>query len=215
MYFDEFLERIPKLEKIPLTGVSSHLKLAPSERINSLLNMSIDKQKVRSAAVLSLIYKNKDKEACMVLTKRRAYEGVHSNQISFPGGKPEKHDSDLQATAIRETEEEIGIQKNKIELIRQLTDIFIPPSNFLVSPFLGYTNSTPQFIKQDSEVESIISIRIKDLMSDEFLTHRLMDTSYAVKIDVPAFDFDGNVVWGATAMMLSEIKDLLKNTLLF
>ncbi|PJB12203.1 MAG: coenzyme A pyrophosphatase [Flavobacteriales bacterium CG_4_9_14_3_um_filter_40_17] len=213
MYFDEFLERIPKLEKIPLTGVVSHLKLAPLERFNSLINMSIDKQKVRSAAVLSLVYKNENGEASLVLTKRRAYTGIHSNQISFPGGKAEKHDSGLQATAIRETEEEIGIQKNKIELIRQLTDVYIPPSNFLVSPFLGYTNSIPHFIKQDSEVESIIAVRIKDLMSDEYLTRRLIDTSYATKIDVPAFDFDGQIVWGATAMMLSEIKDLLKNTL--
>ena len=215
MYFDEFLERIPKLEKIPLTGVTSHVKLAPSERINSLINLSIDKQKVRSAAVLSLIYKNENREAAMVLTRRRIYKGIHSNQISFPGGKPEKNDLDLQSTAIRETEEEIGIQKNKIVLIRQLTDVFIPPSNFLVSPFLGYLDSTPLFIKQDSEVESIISVRIKDLMSDEYLTHQLMDTSYATKIDVPAFDFDGHIVWGATAMMLSEIKDLLRNVLSF
>ncbi len=213
MYFDEFLELIPKLEKIPLTGTASHLKLAPSERINSLVNLSIDKQKVRSAAVLSLIYKTENGEASLVLTKRRAYEGVHSNQISFPGGKPEKHDLDLRATAIRETEEEIGIRKNTIVLVRQLTDIFIPPSNFLVSPFLGYTGTTPHFVKQDAEVESIISVKIKDLISDGFLTKQIIDTSYAKKIEVPAFGFDGHIVWGATAMMLSEIKDLLRNVL--
>lgn len=213
MYFDEFLELIPKLEKIPLTGVASHLKLAPSERINSLINVSIDKQKVRPAAVLSLIYKNENGEASMVLTKRRIYKGIHSNQISFPGGKSEKHDLDLRATAFRETEEEIGVQKNTIILVRQLTDIFIPPSNFLVSPFLGYADKTPHFIKQDAEVESIISVKIRDLLSDGFLIKQIIDTSYATRIEVPAFVFEGHIVWGATAMMLSEIKDLLRNVL--
>ena len=94
-----------------------------------------------------------------------------------------------------------------------MTKVYIPPSNFFVFPFIGISRLTPQFVKQDAEVEAIIEVTLQDFISDASVVTKTVSTSYSVQVDVPAFNLNNYIVWGATAMMLSEIKDLLKELL--
>jgi 8-oxo-dGTP pyrophosphatase MutT (NUDIX family) len=208
MSFKDFIDKIEHFKQKPLGGLEAQFKMAPKMRLK------YDKGKIiannpKKAAVLALFYPNKKNEITFLLTKRASYKGTHSAQISFPGGKLEKKDKNLQETAIREAFEEVGTIPSTIEIIRKLTDVYIPPSNFLVSPFLGFTNKKPYFTK-NYEVAEIIEISLSDLLDDAYLSTVNLTTSYMKNIDVPCFKFDNQIIWGATAMMLSEIKELLK-----
>ena len=208
MKFNYFLENIDKLKSVPLGGLSAQFKLAPE------LRLKYDSEKIKAnnpkkAAVLALFYPNEKNETCFLLTLRASYKGTHSAQISFPGGKIEKSDTKLQDTALRETFEEVGIIEKDIKIIREITDVYIPPSNFLATPFLGYTAYKPSF-SINQEVETTIEVLLKDLLDDTNLSSVTMNTSYMNNISVPCFKLNNYTVWGATAMMLSEIKEMLK-----
>lgn len=138
---------------------------------------------------------------------------MHSNQVGFPGGKVEKEDANYQMTALRETEEEVGIAIEKIEIVREISATYIPPSNFLVQPFIGILEETPRFIPQASEVESIIEVALADFLSETAVIEKELTTSYMKKVQVPAFLLNDHVVWGATAMMLSEVKDIISQAI--
>jgi hypothetical protein len=144
------------------------------------------------------------------LIVKNSYPGVHSSQIAFPGGKVENFDVNLEETALRETHEEIGIPPNKIKVIRPFTEIYIPPSNFLVYPFLAYSNHELDFTLQKEEVAAIIELPITKFMDDSIIVSKLMNTSYSKNIEVPCFKVDDHYIWGATAMMMSELKEMLK-----
>ena len=130
--------------------------------------------------------------------------------MSFPGGKKDKTDVDLIFTALRETEEEIGIDKNKIEIIGSLSELYIIASNFNVLPTIGFLNETPSFIADEHEVDEIVSVKIEDLMNDSLQKEKPLTILQGITINAPYFDLNDKVVWGATAMMLSELKNILK-----
>ena len=159
------------------------------------------------------IFYPKMEDTYILLMLRKEYPGVHSKQIGFPGGKVEKVDKDLLETAKRETHEEVGIFPETIEMIKPLTEVYIPPSNFLVQPFLGLYKEIPHFILDTKEVEALIEVRLEDFLDETNLLEQRLTTSYANNILVPAYKLNGYTVWGATAMMLSEVKDLLKQVL--
>ena len=159
---------------------------------------------------MALLYPGEDRLARLLFILRNAYPGVHASQIGFPGGQEESKDRDLLHTALRETEEEVGVPASSIEPIKALSKVYIPPSNFEVSPFIGLCAETPEFRKQDSEVAALIEVPLTDVLDDTRRTQRRLTTSYARDIEVPAFLFEGHIVWGATAMMLNEIKSLLR-----
>lgn len=208
MNFNDFKNSIATLKVTELGGLEAQFKLAPKMR----LRYNADKIKAnnpRKAAVLALFYPNELNETCFLLTQRARYKGTHSAQISFPGGKIDISDKNLEATAVREANEEIGIKTESVEIIRELTDVYIPPSNFLATPFIGYLSKRPKFIT-NYEVETTIEVLLEDLLNDTSLTTVNLSTSYMKNTDVPCFKLNGYVVWGATAMMLSEIKELLK-----
>lgn len=209
MKFELFVKSVSKIKNMPLPGSVAQYKMAPMERLTELKKIALKNKHPKKAAVLSLFYPDPDGNTHLILILRKTYQGVHSNQVGFPGGKPEKSDADLKATALRETNEEIGVQPGAIEVLRELSDIYIPPSNFIVSPFFGLTRSTPVFKAQEEEVEDLIEVSITDFLSDKAVVLKTITTSYAADIQVPAFKFNDHVVWGATAMMLSEIKELL------
>jgi len=210
MDFTHFINNIANLKKEKLLATDAHIKMAPLERITYLKDKSYTEKKPRNAAVLMLVYP-KDNLAHLALIVRNTYPGVHSSQISFPGGKEELEDATLEITALRETEEEVGIAMDKIEVIRQCSEIYIPPSNFLVTPYLGFSTENLQFIPNPDEVKRVLELPIHQLLNDEIIVQTKMTTSYATNIDVPAFQVEKYVVWGATAMMLSELKELFKN----
>ena len=213
MNFDDFSKRISKIKNLPLPGEDSHYKMAPLLRIQELQKEKNQFKNPRKAAVLSLFYPNTHKNTNLLLILRKTYKGVHSNQIGFPGGKVEKGDVDLLHTALRETYEEVGVVPEEVEVIKTLTQIYVPPSNFNVQPFIGlYKNPSP-FTIQESEVEALVEVSLSDFMDDSLIFNQKLTTSYAENIDVPAFKLNGYTVWGATAMMLSEVKELLKQVL--
>lgn len=213
MDFEQFLNRSPKLRKIKLPGEEAHTKLAPMLRLRELENLDIEEQKPKQAAVMAVFYPGKKEETRFVLILRKTYKGVHSNQVGFPGGRVEEHDENLMQTALRETEEEVGIPRSEVTVLRELTRLYIPPSNFWVQPYMGLMQRTPILVPQEEEVESVLEIDIEEFLSDSCLTTQTLSTSYAKNIKVPAFLLHGHVVWGATAMMLSEMKDILKQAL--
>ena len=213
MNFQDFLKRSTNLRKIALPGEEAHYKLAPLLRLNELKNINIDEKIPKYAAVLAVFYPDEKQMTRFVLILRKTYKGVHSNQVGFPGGRIEDEDEDLMATALRETEEEVGIPRNEVEVLRELTKLYIPPSNFWVQPYVGIMQKTPQLIPQEDEVEAVLEIALSDFLSDSCLTRQTLSTSYAENIDVPAFILNEHVVWGATAMMLSELKDILQQAL--
>lgn len=174
---------------------------------------NIKRENPRKAGVMALFYPNDERRTSLLLILRKTYKGVHSNQIGFPGGKVEKEDLDLAATALRETYEEVGVPPEKVHVIKSLTEIYIPPSNFEVQPFIGLYQKSIPFILQESEVEALVEVSLTDFMDDSKIFMQKLNTSYAENIDVPAFKLNGYTVWGATAMMLSEIKELIKQVL--
>ena len=204
-----FKKHISTLKNCSLGGLDAQFSLAPKLRLR-YSKEKIEALNPKKAAVIALFYPNQQGETCFLLTLRANYSGTHSSQISFPGGKFEKKDSALKNTALRETFEEVGILSNSINIFKQITDVFIPPSNFMVTPFLGYVEEIPPFTK-NHEVEELISISLKDLLNDTVISTTTLSTSDAKNIEVPCYLLNSYVVWGATAMMLNEIRELLKN----
>ncbi|MDY0779273.1 CoA pyrophosphatase [Tenacibaculum sp. IB213877] len=207
MKFTNFINNISLLESIELGGQTSQFKLVPQIRIK-FSEEKIKNSNPRQASVLALFYPDEYQQTRFLLTQRASYNGTHSAQISFPGGKSEPNET-LQQTALRETEEEVGVQNTHIKIIRKLSETYIPPSNFLVTPYIGFTNTKPIFTP-NHEVSKIIEVLATDLIDDVNISSVEMQTSYMKNIEVPCFTLNSHVVWGATAMILSEIKDLLK-----
>lgn len=163
----------------------------------------------KKAGVMALFYPDSGLRTRLLFILRKTYPGVHSNQIGFPGGKQETGDPTLLDTALREAWEEVGIDRRRVTIIRPLSELYIPPSNFHVRPFLGLYDKLQPFRIQQSEVEALVEVPIGEILDHQSLTTRVMTTSYAGEIEVPAYKLAGHIVWGATAMMLSEIKELL------
>ena len=209
MNFNLFFNAMPNVLNIELPSISSHIKMAPLERVKMMEENSYDYSSVRKAAVMMLFYPKND-ITYLLLIVRNSYPGVHSSQIAFPGGKVEDIDFDLKQTALRETHEEIGIHPNDINVIRDFSSIYIPPSNFLVYPFLGVSETELTFTLQEEEVAGIIELPLSILLDDSIISNKNLETSYSKLIEVPVFQIEEHSVWGATAMMLSELKDVLK-----
>lgn len=208
MDFNSFLKHLSEIENKPLGGMKSQFKMAPKLRLK-FDEASIAERNPKESAVMALFYPDKDNITRFVLTLRPSYNGAHSGQVSFPGGKVEKNDKNLCETALRETFEETGIKKEVITIFREVSKTYIPPSNFWVTPYIGYINFTPKFIENE-EVEVFLEITLDDLLNDTSLTSKVLNTSYMKNMNVPCFKLNNHIVWGATAMILSEIKDLLK-----
>ena len=193
------------LEDLP--GQEAHDIMMPSIR----RSMPMDLSKIPNAklsSVLLLLYPSKGR-ILFPLTKRHDYNGTHGGQISLPGGKLEEKESRIQ-TALREAEEEIGVDRNQVEVIGSLTEMYIQPSNFKVLPVLGILNEPPSFVKEEFEVEKILEVSVEEVIGTS--NHKVMDMpvrNMTLK-DTPYFDIQGHIVWGATAMILSELAMLLK-----
>ena len=195
----------------PLPGLSSHVKMAPATRSLELAAWKDKIQLAKKSAVLILLFPDNG-QIKTVLIKRSEYEGVHSGQMAFPGGKREKTDRDFEATALRETAEEIGVQPHEIEIIAQLSDLFVPPSNFLIKVFVGLCDQKPDYVLDKKEVQAVVEVALSDLFDEQ---NRLEKEFFAgalnLKITAPYYKVNNVEIWGATAMIISELLDVLRN----
>ncbi|MEK9516995.1 MAG: CoA pyrophosphatase [Flavobacteriaceae bacterium] len=208
MEYSFFINLLTNLREINLPGRVAHSLLAPPQRMSQLRSIQNTSIKLKKAAVLLLLYPNAEGKVSFVLTRRKVYKGVHSGQISFPGGKPEPSDDDLWATALRETHEEVGVSSDQVKYLRLLTELYVPPSDFLIIPFVGYSEETCVFKPDPTEVDAILEIPLQGLISKKPMMKK-QDTSSCGSVKVPTYVFDHHQVWGATAMILSEFQMLL------
>ncbi len=205
--FAEFTKKL-KTSLTSLPGLEAQLRMAPLSRLQELKMQAVNAD-TRQSAVLILFYPHKGKIMC-VLMKRPTDNSVHSGQVSFPGGKFEETDIDLRSTALREANEEMGIVGDDVEIIGKLSPLFIPPSNFDVHPFVGITRKRPGFIINKNEVEQLIEVDFDLLLNPGAFTHKNIEHRNGKLVDVPCFYINDHVVWGATAMIISELIWIVK-----
>jgi 8-oxo-dGTP pyrophosphatase MutT (NUDIX family) len=162
--------------------------------------------KPRESAVMMLIFPYQS-ELCTAFTLRHTYEGAHSNQISFPGGKKEESDESHLQTAIRETREEVGCEVLPHQIIGLLSELYIPPSHFLVQPYVAWLEETPVFSPEAREVKEILIEPLSAFFQENILHEtEVFIPAYNRTLKVPAFHVQGKVLWGATAMMMQEFR---------
>ncbi len=185
-------------------GSQAHLEIAPYRKNFDPKTQSNAIQ----AAVLLLIYPVEN-STNFILIKRPKYEGNHSNQIALPGGKKDLNDENLIQTALREAWEEVNVQENEVTIISELSPLYIPNSNFQVTPVLAYSETQPNFIPHPMEVESIIEVPILDLFKTDILQKTKIELSNGLKMETPYLNIQNHIVWGATGMILNEFRKAL------
>jgi 8-oxo-dGTP pyrophosphatase MutT (NUDIX family) len=199
---------IQKIQNTQLLGEEAHKIYSPPYR-PILSYEEILTKKPRFAAVNILLYLKNNEWYFPLMQRTINQNDKHSGQISFPGGSRDEDDTDFATTAIRETSEEIGIDQNFVKIIRAMTPIYIPPSNFYVHPFISFTKKNPIFLLQESEAVELIEIPVNDILNLSTEPEMKVLPS-SREIAVPYIDFNGYLIWGATSMILSEFSQILK-----
>ncbi len=189
-----------------LSGIDSHQKMMPPNR--KFRDAHSDKKRMKPSSVLLLIFPDNN-ELYICLIKRPSNMTHHANQIAFPGGKIETGESALE-TALRETAEEVGINSEEIEILGTLSDLFVDVSGFLIHPFVGWTAKKPDFIINNDEVQKVVLFPFFKFRDN--LEETELETISGI-LKIPCFHFDGEIIWGATAMILSELLDTIENQL--
>ena len=185
-----------------LPGSVSHRKMLPNNRELSA-NPEELKTVKHSSVLLLLFIENNELNVCLI--KRTAHMKHHASQIGLPGGRIEKGETALE-TAFRETWEEIGISRKKIEILGSLSELYVQVSGFQIHPFVGWLNKKPEFIVNKNEVEKTISFPLK-LITNSIEEVEMNTISGQLK--VPCIRFEDEIIWGATAMILLEFADVL------
>ncbi len=208
MKFDQFSAKLSGAVQGDLPGFNAQSLLAPTHRGTPDINAEYYKN-ARLGGVLVLLYPHQE-EIRTVLIRRPEYDGVHSRQIAFPGGKREEEDEDIIETALREAEEEVGVPRETVTVICPLSELYIPPSNFLVTPVLAYANERPNFVLQESEVDGILEPTIHQLLDDSLIAEHEIQVRGDMTITSPGLALGEYIVWGATAMMIAELREILR-----
>lgn len=191
-----------------LPGTEVQWQMASSDRmINNFYGIPGPDTKV--AAVLILLFPVSG-SLHTVFMQRPDYKGVHGGQISFPGGKKESDDSDIIQTALRETFEETGVDPEEISVLNTLTPLFIPVSNTMVTPVIGWMNKKPVFSHHPREVVFLFEAEIKRFLDPSITKTKSMNI-HGTETSIKYFDYNGNIIWGATAMILNELLTILKS----
>lgn len=200
MNFAAFTDALQRRLQQPLPGEAAHLRMMAGSRLRLSIKPN---EKTRRSAVLILFYPHRG-EIYLPLILRPLYDGVHAGQMAFPGGRMERTDENLVRTALRESQEEIGIRVSDVRVLGQLTELFIPPSNFFVQPVIGVINHRPDFYPDPREVEQVVEVPLETLLDETIVGDTQIDVR-GVMIDAPFFQIQNHKVWGATAMMISEL----------
>lgn len=200
---DEIASRL--LLKLP--GKNAHSKMMPlPDRLNELPS-SDHKQ----AAVLILLQANNENlEFPLIVRNSQSAKDPHRGQIGLPGGRMEQSDFNLAFTALRETQEEIGVPSEHIKILGSLSPLYVPVSKNLVHPFVAFLDLNCEYNLQDKEIQEVFHCGLNQLLDEKNISKRIINTSYANEISVPGFQIEDRWIWGATAMILAEFKEIFK-----
>ncbi len=191
-----------------LPGLEAQLSMAPSTRIDELKRM-IQTGEPKQSAVLVLFYPM-DGKIKLVFIKRPKDNSIHSGQIAFPGGRVEEDDQSFDDTALREAKEEVNIDPGKVKVVGALSKLHIPPSNYDVYPIVGYAKNRPDF-KGNDEVDKILEVELNHLLDPKTKTTKTIHHRLGKLVDIPCYYIQGEIIWGATAMMLGELLAVINN----
>jgi 8-oxo-dGTP pyrophosphatase MutT (NUDIX family) len=204
---DQIINEIKIALNQPLPGNRAHQKMISYARPSAEIIRAMEVTP-KESAVLILLYKLND-QLCFPLILRPEYDGVHSRQIGLPGGQKENQDKDLIATAIRETKEEIGADANQVTILGALSELYIPPSNFLVKPVVAFYDKINEFYPDKTEVSRILTSSLNDLINLNIEKREIFIRHQEQPSRVSCFIIDKEIVWGATAMILNELRTLI------
>ena len=192
--------------KAELPGVQAHSKMLPPGRRLKIVDDELSM--VKQSSILLLLFPEGD-HLYTCLTKRPRTMRYHPGQISFPGGKVEKEDLSAEMTALREAREEVGLDHAGIEILGKLSDLYVEVSKFSIQPFLAWADQKPDFVVDYGEVEELILFPVSDFVLNEVISETEMET-VSGPLQIKYYPFNGEIVWGATAMILSELIEILK-----
>lgn len=202
---DDFKSFAEKVFVSPLPGTQAHLMFAPVIRREQIASAKLRENAVNSGVII-LTYPDEKGQLCWVFIRRPRYNGVHSGQIAFPGGRFEPSDSSFQHTAIREMHEEIGVEIKSGNILGQMTPLYIPPSNYLVYPYLAILDPRPAFNADPKEVAQLIEIPVSFFFKETSYCLHKIPLMHGDFIEAPAYNYNADTcIWGATAMIIHEI----------
>ncbi len=209
MTFADKIAAIQEITQERLPGERSHADLMPVNRPYSS-DVKKHAKDFRESAVAIVLYEEQD-ALMSLLIQRPTYQGVHSQQIAFPGGKRDLEDPSIEYTARRECMEEIAIPTDALNLLGRMTDVYIPVSKFVVAPHIFAVDTLPALTPDAREVDQIIPFNTSRLLDEDSVqfTDMKFGNGFTQK-RVPYFEIENRVVWGATAMMLSEFRSILR-----
>ncbi|MDA3882260.1 MAG: CoA pyrophosphatase [Bacteroidales bacterium] len=202
---DQYISKIHSCSVLP--GEEAHIKMAPGLRTSGTTNA----QGAFKSAVLICLFEQNNSLYCIYTKRTVQKRDKHSGQISFPGGRYETKDENLRQTAIRECFEEIGVSAHESNISLQLSDIYIPVSNYIVSPFVTFLPTvTNTYEIQKAEVEEVLEIPVELLMQKEHIQQKTVFKNNQ-EITIPYYSFNKHEIWGATAMITAELIDILRS----
>ncbi|MFY0686505.1 MAG: CoA pyrophosphatase [Cyclobacteriaceae bacterium] len=204
---DSFIQQLQEQLRSPLPGSQAHGKM--KARFDSQNGVRFKHEgEPQPGAVLVMFYKESGQWK-FPLIQRPPYDGIHGGQIGLPGGKAEPEDSDLIQTALRETHEEIGVEPEKVEVIGSLSSFYVGASHYQILPVLGICHSVPSFVPDPKEVAEVIDAPIQDFLVPKASKEKEIEVR-GVKLMAPYYDVRDKFIWGATAMMLSELVEIIQ-----
>jgi 8-oxo-dGTP pyrophosphatase MutT (NUDIX family) len=204
--FAELITNLKIKLQQPLPGEEAQFEMAHVGRERNI--KPAEYKNYRPSAVLILLYPNEHNETILLLIERMTYNGYHSGQIALPGGKAEETDKDLEATALREFFEETGADAMP-EIIGRLTPVYIPVSKFNVQPFVAFLHKRPNFFVNTCEVQQLIEWPFTSFISAQTIKQTTIEPMPGLKLSTPYFDVQDKVLWGATAMIMNELRWVL------
>jgi 8-oxo-dGTP pyrophosphatase MutT (NUDIX family) len=209
--FDDAIVLLKRALSNDLPGIDAHRMMAPDHRKPASEYLK-EVKSYKTGCVMALLFPSETGEATLVLMERTGVEGdVHAHQVSFPGGKVEEGDEGFLMTALREVHEEVGVSSAEINVLGALTELYIPPSNFLVYPFVGYVSKRPDYNLSVDEVKNILEVPLSFFLASENKKETTFSSARGYSVKAPYYDYSGIKIWGATAMMIAELVALIES----